>query len=86
MLSFPQESSDIDSSTSSSPADLQRICKFQSELNSDDPIGTVDGGCKFVEARLDILTPIDRMQYYVDTTVVDVISIDPALVQQRANR
>ena len=38
------------------------------------------------EAILDIIAPIGNVTYYIDVTVVDVLSVDAALERQRAKR
>ena len=46
----------------------------------------IDAHGKLAEARLDIIVPMGNVTYYIDVTVVDVLSTDPALERQRANR
>ena len=43
-------------------------------------------GNGLVEARLDIVVPLGNTTYYVDVTVVDVLSTDAAVERQRAKR
>ena len=64
-------------------ADLQLATRTEQRCPQWD---TVREDGKLIEARLDIVVALGNTTYYIDVTVVDVLSTDLALERQRAKR